>query len=90
MNDKVQTYALEELVDIDTDAWVEAMGHLNDDPVFHKEALAMADEDTRREYESDECPGALEDEYTELARRDKFRFDEKGNIVSFDRYHKCA
>ena len=90
MNDKVQTYALDELVDIDIDALVEAMGHLNDDPVFHNEALAMADEDTRREYESDECPSVLEDEYTALARRDKFRFDKKGNIVSFDRYHKCA
>ena len=88
MKRKVKTFALEELVDIDIDSFVEAMGHLNDDPVFHKEALAMADEDTRREYKRDECPGVLEDEYTALARRDKFRFDKKGNIVSFDRYHK--
>ena len=85
MNDKVQTYALEELVDVDIDSWVEAMGHLDDIPEFKAEVMKEADEiDIERWKRMDGCPAELEDQFTTVAKRHNFRFDEKGNVVSSD------
>lgn len=81
-----KTYTLEELVDLNIDSWVEAMGHLDDLPDFKKEVMAEADEEAIAQWkEMDECPAELESEFTEVANRHNYRFDKDGNIVSFDK-----
>lgn len=86
MDKNEKTYTLEELVDLNIDSWVEAMGHLDDLPDFKKEVMAEADEiDIERWKRMDECPAELESQFTEVANRHNYRFDKDGNIVSFDK-----
>ena len=81
-----KTYELHELLDIDIDAWVDGISRLSDEPRVMEEAYAMAG----MTYDKDEavCPGELENELTLIATRDKYRFDRKGRIVSFDKFNK--
>lgn len=83
---KQKTYELAQLSGVDIDAWVEGISHLSDEPGVMKEAYAMAG----RKYPKNDaaCPAEFEDELTFIATRDKYRFDCKGRIVSFDKFHK--
>ena len=83
---KKKTYNLAALADIDIDAWVEGIYHLADEPGVMKEAYAMAGRLFPKNATA--CPAKFEDELTFIATRDKYRFDGKGRIVSFDKFHK--
>lgn len=81
-----KTYKLEELVAIDIDSWVEAIAKLDDNKKVRAEVLKEADESAvARWKDMDECPAELENEFTIVANRHNYRFDERGNIVSFDK-----
>jgi len=76
------TYTLPELADkVDIDSWVEGISAMCNMDAIRKEVYDMAgmveDEDNPI------CPGEFEKEYTELADKYKFRFNRKGQIVSF-------
>lgn len=81
-----KTYELAALEDIDIDAWVAGVDNLSDEPGVMEEACAMA---------GLKCPkgtalyhAEFEDALNFIATRDKYRFDSKGRIVSFDKFHK--
>jgi len=80
-----KTFGLRELADIDIDCWVEGISHLSDVPGVMREAYAMKGWKHPKNEEDLECPAELETELTCIANRDNFRFDSKGNIVSYDR-----
>lgn len=81
-----KTYELAALLDIDINAWVEGVSHLSDEPGVMAEAYAMAG---RKCPKNDAvCPAEFEEELTLIATRDKYRFDSKGRIVSFDKFYK--
>lgn len=82
MGDPNRTYTLPELADkVDIDAWVEGISAMCGIDAIRKEVYDMAgmveDEDNPI------CPGEFETEYTELADKYKFRFNRKGEIVSY-------
>ena len=82
----MKTYTLAELVNVNIDSWVEALGQLDDKPEFKAEVLKEADEITLDRWrQMDECPAELEDEFTTVADRHNYRFDKNGKIVSFDK-----
>lgn len=82
----VKFYTLAELVNVNIDSWVEALGQLDDKPEVKEEVLKEADEITiERWRRMDECPAELEDEFTMVADRHNYRFDKYGKIVSFDK-----
>ena len=82
----METYKLAELVNINTDSWVEALGQLDDKPEFRAEVLKEADEATIARWKMmDKCPAELENEFTIVANRYNYRFDKNGKIVSFDK-----
>lgn len=83
MGDPNRTYTLPELADkVDIDAWVEGISAMCGLDAIRKEAYDMAGmvEDENNPI----CPGEFEKEYTELAEKYKFRFNRKGQIVSFN------
>ena len=82
----METYKLAELVNVNINSWVEALGQLDDEPEFRAEVLKEADEIARDRWrQMDECPAALEDEFTAVANRHNYRFDRDGMIISFDK-----
>lgn len=82
----METYKLAELVNINTDSWVEALGQLDDKPEFRAEVLKEADEIALDRWrQMDECPAELEDEFTTVANRHNYRFNRDGKIISFDK-----
>ena len=82
----METYTLAELVNVNIDSWVEALGQLDDKPEFKAEVLKEADEITLDRWrQMDECPAELEDEFTTVADRHNYSFDKNGKIVSFDK-----
>lgn len=60
-------YELRELVDLNIDSWVEAMGHLDD--IFHYTP-------------EDECPAEYEYQAFSLCFDHKVRFNADGDIVA--------
>ena len=62
------------------DTWVEGISAMSEIDAIRKEAHEMAG---MEEDESD-CPAELEREYTLLADKYGFRFDEMGHIVQYD------
>ena len=83
IGDPTRTYTLPELADkVDIDAWVEGISAMCAMDEIRKEVYDMAgmveDEDNPI------CPGEFETEYTELAEKYKFRFNRKGQIVSYN------
>ena len=82
----MKTYKLDELVNINTDSWVAALGQLDDKPEFRAEVLKDADEIALERWrQMDECPAELADEFTTVANRRNYRFDRDGKIISFDK-----
>ena len=82
----METYKLAELVNINTDSWVESLGQLDVKPEFRAEVLKEADEIALDRWrQMDECPAELEDEFTTVANRHNYRFDMDGKIISFDK-----
>ena len=82
IGDTTRTYTLPELADkVDIDAWVEGISAMCNMNAIRTEVYNMAgkveDEDNPI------CPAEFETEYTELAEKYKFRFNSKGEIVSF-------
>lgn len=76
------TYTLSELADkVHIDSWVEGISAMCAMDAIRNEAYKMAglveDEDNPI------CPAEMEDEYTELSNKYKFRFNRKGQIVSY-------
>lgn len=83
MGDPTRTYTLPELADkVDIDAWVEGISAMCNIDAIRKEVYDMAGmvEDEGNPI----CPAEFETEYTELAEKYKFRFNRKGEIVSFN------
>lgn len=81
-NEDERTFSLPELAEaVDIDSWVEGISAMCAIDAVRKEVYDMAgmveDEDNPI------CPGEFEKEYTELADKYKFRFNRKGQIVSF-------
>lgn len=74
MKGNTPTYTIDELVDIDIDAWVEAMGNLAD-------RYGHEVDEYDPEYD---CPAEYEVEFDEVAELHDVRFDEKGRIVEAD------
>ena len=77
------TYTLPELADkVDIDSWVEGISAMCAMDEIRKEVYDMAgmveDEDNPI------CPAEFETEYTALAEKYDFRFNRKGQIVSYD------
>lgn len=77
------TYTLPELAEkVHIDSWVEGISAMCAMDEIRKEVYDMAgmveDEDNPI------CPAEFETEYTELADKYKFRFNRKGQIVSFN------
>ena len=76
------TYTLSELAEkVHIDSWVEGISAMCAMDAIRNEAYKMAglveDEDNPI------CPAEMEDEYTELSNKYKFRFNRKGQIVSY-------
>lgn len=76
------TYKLTELPAIHIDSWVEAIANMTGIDKVYKEAHEMAGLAINED--DPICPGEMEDEYTALADKYDFRFDSKGNIVSYN------
>ena len=76
------THELPELVGLNIDSWVKAISAMDDIEAVRDEAYKMVGEtfDENKPL----CPAELEDEFTELAEKYKFRFDKHGRIVSYD------
>ena len=77
------TYTLSELAEkVHIDSWVEGISRMCAIDAVRNEAYKMAglveDEDDPI------CPGEIEDEYTELSNKYKFRINRKGEIVSYN------
>lgn len=77
------TYTLPELAEkVHIDSWVEGITAMCNIDAIRKEVYDMAgmveDEDNPI------CPGEFETEYTELAEKYHFRFNRKGQIVSYN------
>lgn len=77
------TYTLPELAEkVHIDSWVEGISAMCAIDAIRKEVYDMAgmveDEDNPI------CPAEFESEYTELAEKYKFRFNRKGQIVSYN------
>ena len=77
------TYTLEELADkVDIDSWVEGISAMCNMDEIRKEVYDMVgmveDEDNPI------CPAEFETEYTELSNKYDFRFNRKGQIVSYN------
>ena len=85
--DDGSTYTLPELAKkVHIDSWVEGISAMCAMDDIRKEVYDMAgmveDEDNPI------CPAEFETEYTELAEKYNFRFNRKGQIVSFDLNNK--
>ena len=83
VEDPNRTYTLAELAEeVDIDSWVEGISAMCAIDAVRKEAYEMAG---MEEDEDDPiCPAEMEDEYTALSNKYKFRFNRKGEIVSYD------
>ena len=81
--DPNRTYTLPELAEeVHIDSWVEGISAMCNMDEIRKEVYEMAG---MEEDEDDPiCPAEFETEYTELAEKYNFRFNRKGQIVSFD------
>ena len=82
-NEDERTFSLPELAEaVDIDSWVEGISAMCDIDAVRKEVYEMAgmveDEDNPI------CPAEFETEYTELSKKYDFRFNRKGQIVSYD------
>ena len=78
-----RTYTLPELATkVDIDAWVEGISAMCGIDSVRKEAHALAG--LVEDEENPICPGEMENEYTKLGKKYKFRFNRKGEIVSYD------
>ena len=82
IEDPNRTYTLSELAEkVDIDSWVEGISAMCAMDAIRKEVYDMAgmveDEDNPI------CPAEFETEYTELSNKYGFRFNRKGEIVSF-------
>lgn len=83
MGDPTRTYTLPELADkVDIDAWVEGISAMCGIDSVRKEAHDLAG--LVEDEENPICPGEMEDEYTKLGEKYKFRFNRKGEIVSYN------
>lgn len=77
------TYTLPELAEkVHIDSWVEGISAMCNMDEIRKEVYEMAG---MEEDEDDPiCPAEFETEYTELAEKYNFRFNRKGQIVSYN------
>lgn len=83
MGDPTRTYTLPELADkVDIDAWVEGISAMCAIDAVRKEAHDLAG--LVEDEENPICPGEMEEEYTKLGEKYNFRFNRKGEIVSYD------
>ena len=80
--DGEETYRLTELPSIHIDSWVEALANMTGIDKVYTEAHEMAG----LEINEDDpiCPAEMEGEYTALAEKYDFRFNRKGQIVSYN------
>ena len=80
--DGKETYRLTELPAIHIDSWVEGISNMTGIDKVYKEAHEMAG----LEINEDDpiCPAEMESEYTALAEKYDFRFNRKGQIVSYN------
>ena len=82
-NEDERTFSLSELAyEVDIDSWAEGISAMCAIDAVRKEVYDMAgmveDEDNPI------CPAEFETEYTELSKKYDFRFNRKGEIVSYD------
>ena len=83
IEDPNRTYTLSELAEkVDIDSWVEGISAMCAMDEIRKEVYDMAN--MVEDEDNPICPAEFETEYTELADKYKFRFNRKGEIVSFD------
>lgn len=79
-----ETYTLEELADMDTDSWVEAMSNMADEYGTeiegYKDVLAHEDEESD-EWDTDLCPAEWDEEFMEFAEKRQLRFTKDGALA---------
>ena len=77
------TYTLAELAEkVHIDSWVEGISAMCNIDAIRKEVYAMAN--MVEDEDNPICPAEFETEYTELSNKYKFRFNRKGQIVSYN------
>ena len=85
--DDGSTYTLPELAKkVHIDSWVEGISAMCAMDAIRKEVYDMAE--MVEDEDNPICPAEFETEYTELAEKYNFRFNRKGQIVSFDLNNK--